>query len=92
MIANDNLEIMEGNKVIEVKTGGINKGVAAMRFLNGQKFDFVMAIGDDWTDEYMFRELPDTAITIKVGLKNTAANYKVESANSVRSLLNTLLS
>ena len=92
MIANDNLEIMEGNKVIEVKTGGINKGVAAKRFLNGQKFDFVMAIGDDWTDEYMFRELPDTAITIKVGLKNTAAHYKVESANSVRSLLNTLLS
>ncbi|MBN2636421.1 MAG: bifunctional alpha,alpha-trehalose-phosphate synthase (UDP-forming)/trehalose-phosphatase [Prolixibacteraceae bacterium] len=91
MIANDNLEIMEGNKVIEVKTGGINKGIAALRFLNGQDFDFVMAIGDDWTDEYMFRELPDDSVTIKVGLKNTAAHYKVESSTSVRSLLKSLV-
>ena len=92
MIANYNLEIMEGNKVIEVKTGGINKGVAAMRFLKDQHFDFVMAIGDDWTDEYMFRELPKSAITIAVGLKNTAAGYKVESVDSVRSLLRELVS
>jgi len=90
MIANDNLEIMEGNKVIEVKTGGINKGIAAMRFLKDQPFDCIMAIGDDWTDEYMFRELPESAITIKVGLKNTAADYKVESVSAVRSLLKTL--
>ena len=87
MIANDNLEIMEGNKVIEVKSGGINKGVAALRFLNEKEFDFILAIGDDWTDEYMFRDLPESAVTIKVGLKNTSAGYKVESVNSVRNLL-----
>jgi trehalose 6-phosphate synthase/phosphatase len=90
MIANHNLEIMEGNKVIEVKVGGINKGIAAMRFIRGMQFDCILAIGDDWTDEYMFRELPDTAITIKVGLRNTAAVYKVESVASVRSLLKAL--
>ncbi|WP_461639426.1 bifunctional alpha,alpha-trehalose-phosphate synthase (UDP-forming)/trehalose-phosphatase [Labilibaculum euxinus] len=87
MIANHNLEILEGNKVIEVKSGGINKGIAAMQFLKNQDFDFVMAIGDDWTDEYMFRELPESTHTIKVGLKNTAAKYKVESVASVRKLL-----
>ncbi|MEL7588659.1 MAG: bifunctional alpha,alpha-trehalose-phosphate synthase (UDP-forming)/trehalose-phosphatase [Prolixibacteraceae bacterium] len=87
MIANHNLEIMEGNKVIEVKAGGINKGIAAMRFIRGIDFDCIVAIGDDWTDEYMFRELPQSAITIKVGLKNTAAAYKVDSVASVRSLL-----
>ena len=90
MIANHNLEIMEGNKVIEVKAGGINKGIAAMRFLGDDQYDSIIAIGDDWTDEYMFRELPDSAITIKVGLKNTAAAYKVESVASVRSLLKSL--
>ncbi|MCW0482534.1 bifunctional alpha,alpha-trehalose-phosphate synthase (UDP-forming)/trehalose-phosphatase [Gaoshiqia sediminis] len=89
-ISNHNLELMEGNKVIEVKAGGINKGMAAMRFLKDQQFDCILAIGDDWTDEYMFRELPESAITIKVGLKNTAAAYKVESVNSVRSLLKSL--
>ena len=91
MIANHNLEIMEGNKVIEVKAGGINKGVAAMRFLNNKKVDCIIALGDDWTDEYMFRELPESAITVKVGLKNTAASYKVESVASVRSLLKALV-
>ncbi len=87
MIANDNLEIMEGNKVVEIKAGGVNKGMAALRFLNNEDYDFIMAIGDDWTDEYMFRKLPESAITIKVGLKNTAAHYKVESVSSVRVLL-----
>lgn len=91
MIANDNLEIMEGNKVIEVKNGGINKGIAANRFLKDLQVDCILAIGDDWTDEYMFRELPETAITIKVGLKNTAADYKVESVSSVRLLLKSLV-
>ncbi len=87
---NHNLEIMEGNKVIEIKAGGINKGKAAMRFIRNMDFDCIIAIGDDWTDEYMFRELPGTAVTIKVGLMNTAAAYKVESVASVRSLLKAL--
>jgi len=87
MIANHNLEILEGNKVIEVKTGGINKGIAALQFIKNKDFDFIFAVGDDWTDEYMFRELPDTAHTIKVGLKHTAAKYKVESVSIVRNIL-----
>ncbi len=90
MIANHNLEIMEGNKVIELKAGGINKGIAAMRFLRENEYDYIIAIGDDWTDEYMFRELPDTAVTIKVGLKSTAASYKLESVKSVRNFLKNL--
>ena len=91
MIANHNLEILEGNKVIEVKTGGINKGIAALQFIKNKPFDFIFAVGDDWTDEYMFRELPDTAHTIKVGLKHTAAKYKVESVSAVRTLLTELI-
>lgn len=90
MIANDNLEIMEGNKVIEIKNGGINKGIAAMSLINGEKFECIVAIGDDWTDEYMFRELPEDSITIKAGLKNTAARYKVDSVEAVRKFLKSL--
>lgn len=91
LIANHSLEIMEGNKVIEVKSGGINKGTAALRFIGDRQFDFVFAIGDDWTDEYMFKELPEKSVTVKVGLVNTAANYKVESVASVRKLLKALV-
>lgn len=90
MIANHNLEIMEGNKVVEIKAGGINKGKAALRFMRGRRFEFILAVGDDWTDEYLFRELPQNAFTIKVGLRNTAAGYKVESVASVRALLKAL--
>lgn len=90
LIANHNLEIMEGNKVIEVKSGGINKGVAAIRFMGNEQYDFIFAIGDDWTDEYMFRELPETAVTVKVGMANSAARFKVESVAAVRQLLSAL--
>ncbi len=90
LIANHNLEIMEGHKVIEVKSGGINKGSAALRFIAGDAYDFIFAAGDDWTDEYMFRELPESAITVKVGMANTAARYKVESVDDMRRLLGTL--
>jgi trehalose 6-phosphate synthase/phosphatase len=90
LIGNQNIEIMEGNRVIEVKNGGINKGVAANKFLLTHPSDFIMAIGDDWTDEYMFKELPEKAITIKVGIKRTIAKYKLESVANVRVLLKKL--
>lgn len=87
LIANHNLEILEGNKVIEVKNSGVNKGRAAIHTLGGNEYDFIIGIGDDWTDEYLFEELPENAITIKVGMKNTYAKYNVESYNAVRKLL-----
>ncbi|MCL3781128.1 bifunctional alpha,alpha-trehalose-phosphate synthase (UDP-forming)/trehalose-phosphatase [Prolixibacteraceae bacterium JC049] len=91
LIGNLNLEVMEGNKVIEVKSGGINKGASAMKFINNKSFDHIMAIGDDWTDEYMFRELGDKGVTIKVGLTQTSANYKLESVAAVRRYLKDLV-
>ncbi len=90
MVGNLNLEIMEGSKVIEVKNGGINKGIAALQFIKNKKYDFLTALGDDWTDEFMFKELPKEAISIKVGLKRTAAAYKLESVDAVRDFLKKL--
>ncbi|ASB47769.1 bifunctional alpha,alpha-trehalose-phosphate synthase (UDP-forming)/trehalose-phosphatase [Alkalitalea saponilacus] len=90
LVANHNLEIMEGNKVVEVKTGGINKGAAANSFLLNMNADFIMGIGDDWTDEFLFKELPETAITVKVGIKHTNAAYKLETVEAVRAFLKKL--
>ena len=50
-------EILEGNKVLEVKSGKYDKGQAAKTLMNGKSFDFILAAGDDRTDETIFREL-----------------------------------
>jgi trehalose 6-phosphate synthase/phosphatase len=87
LIANNNLEILEGNKVIEVKNSGINKGKAASHRIIRDHYDFIIGIGDDWTDEYLFEELPRSAYTVKVGMVNTKARYYVDTFNDVRKLL-----
>ena len=90
LIANNNLEILEGNKVIEVKNSGINKGRAASQKISRDDYEFILGIGDDWTDEYLFEELPGSAYTIKVGMLNTKAKYNVDTFNDVRNLLKKL--
>jgi trehalose 6-phosphate synthase/phosphatase len=50
-------------------------------------YDFIFAIGDDWTDEFMFQELPREAVTVKVGRMKTQARYYLEGIGAVRELL-----
>ena len=87
LIINQDLEILEGNKVVEVKVSGINKGSAAAEYLHHHPSEFILAIGDDWTDEFLFKELPDKAETIKVATGNSVAKYFVDSYKDVRNLL-----
>ena len=63
LVTNLNLEIMDGDKVIEIKNSGINKGRAASIKIGETDYDFILAIGDDWTDEYTFDALPPKAFT-----------------------------
>lgn len=88
LIGNDDISVLNGNKVMEVKSSNVNKGRASVRILGEDDYDFVFAIGDDWTDEFMFQELPDSAVTVKVGLQKTQAKYHVEGTKKVRELLN----
>ncbi|GAA0870884.1 bifunctional alpha,alpha-trehalose-phosphate synthase (UDP-forming)/trehalose-phosphatase [Gangjinia marincola] len=87
LIANNNLSILEGNKVLEIKNSSVNKGRASARLLADRDYDFIFAIGDDWTDEYTFEEMPDSAYTVKVGYVKTAAKYYVKDTVDVRDLL-----
>lgn len=91
LIFNQDLEILEGKKVVEVKVSGINKGTAATDFLHANPADFVLAMGDDWTDEFLFKELPEQAHTIKVGTENSAAKYFLSNYKEVRSFLHDLV-
>ena len=87
---NIDVQVLEGNKVIEVRNTGITKGTAAMEWLTGRPADFILATGDDWTDEDLFRALPAGAFSIRIGLAKTAARYHLGSYAAVRRLLREL--
>jgi len=84
---NLNLSILEGSKVIEVKPSNVNKGMAATRWLSQGSWDFIMAVGDDWTDEDLFDAMPPQAYSIKVGLSISKARFNMDSPYRVQGLL-----
>ena len=61
------LHVLEGHKVIEIKHAGYDKGTVVPRLLDAAAYDFVLALGDDKTDEDLFRVLPADAWTVKIG-------------------------
>ncbi|WP_298486683.1 bifunctional alpha,alpha-trehalose-phosphate synthase (UDP-forming)/trehalose-phosphatase [uncultured Maribacter sp.] len=87
LTSNDSLSVLNGNKVMEVKSSNVNKGRAAVRMLSEDNYDFVFAMGDDWTDEYMFEELPESTVSVKVGRQKTQAKYFIENTKKVRELI-----
>jgi trehalose 6-phosphate synthase/phosphatase len=92
LTSNTDLQVMEGNKVIEVKNAGINKGTAAARWLTEYEPDFILTIGDDRTDEDTFGAMPPEAYTIKVGsAPRSLARFHVRGTNEVRQLLRKLI-
>jgi trehalose 6-phosphate synthase/phosphatase len=88
---NIDIQVLEGNKVIEVRNTGVNKGTAALEWLAGWSPDFLLGIGDDWTDEDMFRALPESAFSVRVGLSATSARYYLTSHAAVRRTLRDLI-
>ncbi len=88
----ENLDVgvFEGNKILEIRNVGVNKGRAAEVWIAKQNWDFVLAAGDDYTDEEMFEALPEGAYSIKVGLSMSKALFNVDNANEIRSLLKEL--
>jgi trehalose 6-phosphate synthase/phosphatase len=85
------LELMQGNKALEVKNSRVGKGIAAQRWLKN-RYGFVLAIGDDATDEDLFAVLPlsnneSKVYGVKVGRGRTKAGYRLTSYKEVLSLL-----
>ena len=85
------LQVMEGHKVIEVKRAGYDKGSVAMKLLGTVPYDFILAIGDDKTDEDLFRALPAQALTFKIGISATLAKYNLKDHRQVSRLMDRLL-
>ena len=60
---------------------------AAQQWLAKNEYDFIFAVGDDSTDEDLFRVMPESAVTIRVGIAATHARYNLRHSTDVIALL-----
>lgn len=85
------LAMYRGSKIVEVKSPLVNKGLAVEQLLK-QPYEICLILGDDYTDEDMFKAAPENAYTLKIGPGRTAARYRIKNVAQVRELLNSLIS
>jgi trehalose 6-phosphate synthase/phosphatase len=85
------LYLMRGNKIIEVKPSEYTKGTTIKNFFKCSEYDFILAAGDDTTDEDMFDALPREAITIKVGKPSDKSRYTIANNLELIKLLRSLI-
>ena len=90
-VSRHDFQIMRGNKIVEIKSPDHHKGSEVERLLKNNNYDFVMAIGDDTTDDDMFRALPEGGISIKVGDYSEAAQYRLPWQDEVVPFLEGLI-
>lgn len=91
LTSNLGLQVMSGDKVVEVKVSGVSKERAALQWISRDDWDFIIAVGDDRTDEDLFAALPEDAYSIKVGLGASKARYNLDSPGDVLLLLGELI-
>lgn len=82
------LFVLEGDKVLEVKSILYDKGTLASSLINKGNYDFILALGDDSTDEDLFKVIPDYGCTIKVGNKPSNARYNIKNQSQIFQILN----
>jgi trehalose 6-phosphate synthase/phosphatase len=72
------VEIHHGKKIVEVSTIEINKGQVVKEFLQSSTKEYTAAlcVGDDTTDETMFRVQSNILTKVKIGDGDTAATYR----------------
>jgi len=88
--ANIDVQILQGHKVLEIRDAGVNKGRAAHRWLSNQGNDFILALGDVWSDEELFRILPPEAFSLRVGAGIVRPEHGLRTQDDVREFLRLL--
>ena len=85
------LHLMRGDKIVEVKPSEYTKGTTIKNFYTYSDYGFILAAGDDTTDEDMFEVLQGEAVTIKVGKPSEKSRYTVQNSGELLKLLRTLI-
>ena len=91
LVSNMNLNVIEGNMTMEIKSSLINKGRAVRRWLEQNAPDFIFAFGSINTSEDIFKALPVNAFKVKLGRgHSTNANYHILKKDEIFDLFRML--
>lgn len=93
-LANLPVQVLYGNKVIEVRAQGVHKGLAVNHVLAhvNNPHAFTLCFGDDLTDEDMFAALPKESWSCRIGDDRTCAQFFLNSCDQVIDILAELAS
>jgi trehalose 6-phosphate synthase/phosphatase len=91
MSSNIPVEVHHGKKIVEVSSIQVNKGIALEELMLKDQITRVICIGDDMTDESMFRLENENIMSIKVGLGETLASYRIKHPEECRKLIRYIL-
>mmetsp|Transcript_47255 Transcript_47255/g.120542 ORF Transcript_47255/g.120542 Transcript_47255/m.120542 type:complete len:875 (-) Transcript_47255:80-2704(-) len=106
-LSNENVDVVAGQTLVEVKPSGSSKGQVVEDLLNklmlevhGDVVDFILCIGNDRSDENMFTaienvhfspHMPAEVVACTVGQKPSRAPYYLNDAQEVLQILSRLV-
>jgi trehalose 6-phosphate synthase/phosphatase len=91
LLSNAPVQVFAGERVVELRAQGVNKGLIVARCLANETPDALsVALGDDRTDEDLFSALPSNGIAIHVGPSRSRAHWRVQDAAAARAFLRSL--
>lgn len=91
MLTDTEFRAVHGSKSVEVRPIWANKGQVKQRLTNSSEPEFILAAGDDRTDEDLFAVLPARSWTIHVGQAKSRARYRLSGPSAMVDLLRVLL-
>jgi trehalose 6-phosphate synthase/phosphatase len=87
LVSNMDLNVVEENMVVEIKSSLINKGRAVKRWLEEHNAQFVFALGGNNSSEDFMKILPSNAYSIKIGRSHTThAKYMLLKKELIREI------
>lgn len=92
LLSNVAVEVLIGDRVVEVRPHGVHKGLAAAeaRVKHGPDA-LLVAFGDDRTDEDLFATLGPDDISVQVGPRTSSATFRVQGPQRARLVLESLV-
>jgi trehalose 6-phosphate synthase/phosphatase len=92
LLTNAPVEILPGDKVLEIRPHGIHKGQVVRAVLErGATGALLVAVGDDRTDEDLFAALPPGGIAVHVGPAASQAPLRLADVRAARAFLGRIL-